>query len=229
MRGGLHIDESVEALRSEFEQHADAERAAPMAAYMKHRFPFHGLPKPIRAEIQRPFVVEWKTMEMEWIQRLVERLWQLPEREYQYVAMDLLMAVKRKWKPESLDLFEALIREKSWWDSVDSLASRMVGGVIMRKPVAHRKRIMSYAKSEDLWLNRTALIHQLFYKEKTDTALFEEVFECCGHKTDFFIQKAVGWALRQYSATDPVFVEEFVERHGLKGLARREALRKIGL
>lgn len=153
---------------------------------MKHRFPFHGLPKPIRAEIQRPFVAEWKAMEIEWIHKLAERLWQLPEREYQYTAMDLLMAAKRKWTPESLHHFEAMISERSWWDSVDAIASRMVGGLIGLNPAKHRRRVIGYAKSEDLWLNRTALIHQLFYKDKTDAGLFEEVFMCCGHKTDFF-------------------------------------------
>lgn len=227
MEYGLRIDEAVEWLRGEFLQHADGERAVSMAAYMKNHFPFHGLPKPVRAEIQRPWVKEWKSADIDGIHGLVQRLWEMPEREYQYVAMDILLVARKKWNKQTLEVVETLITEKSWWDTVDMLASRMVGGYCQQDPDKHRRRLVRYAESDNLWLNRTALIHQLFYRDLTDTELFEEIYEHCGHKTFFFIQKAIGWALRQYSATDPDFVMDFVERRGVQGLAKREALRKI--
>jgi 3-methyladenine DNA glycosylase AlkD len=215
------------ALRLRFEAHASVNKSAAMASYMKDRFPFHGLQKPLRSELQKDFLSEVKLASVEITFELARELWEQPEREYQYVAMEMLMGIKRKWNEESLRLFEELILTKSWWDTVDHLASRMVGGYCLKDHERHAGKMMDYAESDNSWLNRTALIHQLFYREKTDVELFEAVFLKCHHKKEFFIQKAIGWALRQYGATDPGYVLEFTRRHALSPLAKREALRKL--
>lgn len=198
-----------------------------MSNYMKNHFVFHGIQKPLRSELQRTFIHELKKESMDECHALVEELWSLPEREYQYVAMESLLAVKKKWIPATYQLAEKLIVTKSWWDSVDLLAARVIGHFLLKNPAAYRERILAYSQSENIWLNRTVLISQLFAKDKTDTSLFETAFLNCHHKKDFFIQKAIGWALRQYSSTDPEFVKWFVAANAITGIAGREALRKI--
>jgi 3-methyladenine DNA glycosylase AlkD len=222
------VSQLIAQLTNEFESARNPEKAAGMKRYMKDRFEFLGLQKPERGRLQKPFIEEAKKYSWKEIESLVNALWQLQYREYRYVAMDLLLATRRKWGTDAFDFFVSLITKDSWWDTVDLLAARMVGGVVSKDPERYRGTLLEMAGSEDLWLRRTALIHQLFYKEKTDTTLFEAIYMKCRHDTDFFIRKAVGWALRQYSATDPVFVRKFVEKHSIVGLAGKEALRKIG-
>ncbi|MFM2135406.1 MAG: hypothetical protein RL021_806 [Bacteroidota bacterium] len=218
---------AFDSLQAAFEAAANPEKAAVMKAYMKDHFDYLGLQKPVRNEAQKVFIEHVRSLQWDEIRREVLDLWQSPYREYQYTGMDLLLRVKKKWGPDAFDLFTLLIREKSWWDTVDCIAGRMIGGVVEKDPAAYRDRLLDFAESDNIWLNRTAIIHQLFYKEKTDTGLFEEFFRSCGRKKEFFIQKAIGWALRQYSSTDADYVRHFAERYSLKGLARREALRKI--
>lgn len=217
----------TEKLIEVFTDHADPERASAMSAYMKNQFPFIGLPKPVRSELQKSFFTIARSEPIETIHQLAQELWSLPEREYQYVAMELLMAAKRKWNQESLSLFEKLVLQKSWWDTVDLIASKMIGGFCRNEHWRYKKLILGYATSDNIWLNRVAIIHQLTYKSETDMMLFEEIFQRCGHKKEFFVQKAIGWALRQYSGIDPKAVIRFSEKHALSSLARREALRKL--
>jgi 3-methyladenine DNA glycosylase AlkD len=222
------VSKPIAQLVKEFEEARNPEIAVGMKRYMKNRFEFLGLQKPVRSRLQKQFIDELKRSSWQEIESAVNALWKLPYREYKYVAMDLLLATKRKWGNDAFDFFLSLIKIDSWWDTVDLLAARMVGGVVSKEPEAYRTTLLEMAGSEDLWIRRTALIHQLFFKEKTDTGLFESVYLKCRQDTDFFIRKAIGWALRQYSATDPVFVRKFVEKHAIDGLAGKEALRKIG-
>jgi 3-methyladenine DNA glycosylase AlkD len=221
------MDAMVGELRVAFSSHADQGKAFAMSTYMKGHFPFHGLQKPLRSELQQSFLSQAKALPIEKCHLLVQELWAQPEREYHYVAMDLLLAVKKKWNEETFCLAEKLIVTKSWWDTVDLLAARVIGHFSVKYPAEYRERIISYSLSENIWLNRTSLISQLFAKEKTDTSMFESAFLNCHHKKDFFIQKAIGWALRQYAATDPAWVIRFVNEKALKGLAKREAIRKL--
>jgi 3-methyladenine DNA glycosylase AlkD len=210
-----------------FTDHADPEKARAMSAYMKNQFLFIGLPKPVRSKLQKSFLTMARSEPIETIHELAQLLWSLPEREYQYVAMELLMAAKRKWNQESLSLFEKLVLQKSWWDTVDLIASKMIGVFCRKEHGRYKKLFLDYAANDNIWLNRVAIIHQLTYKPATDMTLFEEIFLRCGHKKEFFIQKAIGWALRQYSGIDPKAVIRFTEMHALSSLARREALRKL--
>jgi 3-methyladenine DNA glycosylase AlkD len=157
-----------------------------------------------------------------------EKLWRLPEREFQYAALDLLAGNAKRLTPAALSECERLITAKSWWDTVDGLAGSVVGAVVLGFPgcVATMDRWIDH---EDLWLRRSAILHQLKWKERTDT---ERLFRYCllrAGETDFFIRKAIGWALRQYSWTDPGAVAAFVAAHEreLSPLSRREALLAI--
>ncbi|GAO44447.1 DNA alkylation repair protein [Flavihumibacter petaseus] len=214
----------LDELQGAFDFHADPAKSEPMAKYMKNRFAYVGLPQPLRKELSADFLKQARSLESTEIIALAKTLWNLPEREYQYVAMELLHKAKKQWDNNFLELFLQLVTEKSWWDTVDFIAVRLVGGYF--PPGGKVPAIMKqWARSEDIWQNRTALLYQLMHKEKTDTAfLFASIDQLKGKK-EFFIQKAIGWTLRQYHRVDPETVEAFVERSGIAGLARREALK----
>lgn len=216
---------AVRDLQEAMEFHRDPEKAEQMARYMKNRFPFLGIQQPLRKELSKPFVQTAKKLDMQEIIRQAGELWQLPEREYQYVAMELLSAGSKQWNPEAREFFLQLVTDKSWWDTVDFIAARLVGGWFREKN--DREILLTWVSSDNIWQNRTALLFQLFYKEKTDSEfLFRAIAELKGKK-EFFIQKAIGWSLRQYHRSDPEKVEAFVEAFGISGLAKREALKHV--
>jgi 3-methyladenine DNA glycosylase AlkD len=217
----------IKILHSVFLVNKNPEKAAAMAAYMKNHFPFFGLQKKERSALQKDFLVRCSNLPQEEVHLLVRELWQLPEREFHYTALEMLYKTRKKWTGTSLELFEFLVLHNSWWDSVDFIASRMIGGYCQKDHQNHHQRLLAYARNEQHWLKRTAIIHQLFYREKTDTRLFEQIFYLTNGEKDFFIQKAIGWALRQYSYTNAEFVKKFVAEKALKGLAQREALKGI--
>lgn len=205
-----------------FRSHANPENAVPMAAYMKHQFPFLGLKKPERKSLERALlqrVKKDKALE----HGIIERLWSAKEREFQYLALDLLVAVQPELKPEVMPLLERLIQEKSWWDTVDLIASQLAGPMTLRAPELIEAYIRPWSVSENLWLRRTAILFQLKSKKATDTRLLEEIILVNCETKEFFLNKAIGWALREYSKTDPDWVAAFLSAHHLAPLSVREA------
>jgi len=154
-------------------------------------------------------------------------LWNEPEREFQYAALFLLEKNTKKLTSEHIELAEKLIITKSWWDTVDYLAANIVGTILKKQP----KLISTYAEkwihSNNIWLQRTALLFQLKYKKETDELLLYRYIRTCISSKEFFIQKAIGWVLREYSKVDPDSVIRFVESEDLPALSRREALKVI--
>lgn len=225
----MHINQSGSLLRSldeALEFHRDPERAEQMAKYMKNRFSFLGLAQPLRKQLTKPFLQAAKLMEMDELLQLASLLWKKPEREYQYVAMELLYASRKKWNQATGHFFLSLITTKSWWDTVDFIASRLIGEYLRK--TGDWSVMKEWINSDDIWQNRTAIIFQLNYKEQTDSRFLFTTISQLQSKKDFFIQKAIGWSLRQYYRVAPDEVEEFVENAGLTGLARREALKHAG-
>lgn len=218
----------INQLSQAFNVEKDLHTALPMAAYMKYKFSFHGIKKPLRAVIQKKFFKDYPvTSEAELI-TLLELLWDKSEREYQYVACDLAYTYKKLWTPTIFAHFEKFIRTKSWWDTVDTLASKMVGTLINRYPEL-QNAMDSWIDDDNLWIRRTALIHQLRYKEKTDK---ERLFRYCLKTMDeqeFFIRKALGWSLRQYAKTNPEAVKDFITEHKeqLSPLSYKEAAKHL--
>jgi len=202
--------------------------AAPMAAYMKHNFSFLGIPKPLRAEIQRKHWAERpkKSAAID----AIHPLWALPFREAQYVALDLLKSESKFWSPEeALPALEYWITTQSWWDSVDTLAVHGAGVLLKRHPEAVWPRIQQWIYADNLWLNRTAMIAQLGFRTETRTEWLDEALGAHTESKEFFHRKAIGWALRDYSRTNPRWVQQWVDAHPeLSGLSRREALRLLG-
>lgn len=213
----------TEAAVQLFAAQANRETAGPMEAYMKNQFPFLGIKTPLRRELSKRLYKE-HGIPQNW-EEAVRQLWALREREYQYVALDLLDRVKKRFTPGHVELAEALITSKSWWDTVDYLASHTVGTLFRLHPSLIEDYNDRWLEGENMWLWRTALLFQLSYKEKTDEELlFKNIRFCAGSK-EFFIQKAIGWSLREYAKTNPDAVRHFIEMTPLVGLSRREALK----
>jgi len=202
--------------------------AAPMQAYLKDRFVFLGIKTPQRRQASKPFIAAGDGADPGELLATASRLWEYEPREYQYVGCDLLKRWGRRLEPDAIEGIEHLITTKSWWDTVDVLAAHVVGSLVSRHP--DLVAVMDdWVSDDNIWLARSAIIHQLFYKESTDAdRLFAYAIRQMGH-TDFFIRKAIGWSLRQYARTDEAAVVAFVEANAdnLSGLTKREALKHV--
>lgn len=218
------VDEADRALQDV----ADASRAPAMAAYMKDRFPFLGVQAADRRAAQRPILTTLATATGDELIAFAHRCWAAEPRELQYVAADALRKHADHLDADHLGDVETLITTKSWWDTVDSLAAHTVGPLVARFP--DLAEVMDrWVEADDLWLARTAILHQLSYKERTDA---DRLFAYAARRaadTDFFIRKAIGWALRQHGRVDPDAVRSFVADHdaALSGLTKREALKRL--
>lgn len=208
-----------------YRENADPINAKPMTKYMKNLFPYLGIKTPVRKELFKDFVREFGLPEMSDLKQITLELWELPEREFQYTAIGLIRKFVNKWDEDFINLFEKLIITKSWWDSVDGIASWLVGEHFKKFPDLRDKYIDKWMKSGNMWLQRTCLIFQLNYKEKTDEMLMGSIIMALIGNKEFFINKAIGWALREYSKTDADAVMNFVERNDLSNLSKREALK----
>jgi 3-methyladenine DNA glycosylase AlkD len=214
---------AVQELAVLYKAAADSERSLTMSKYMKGLFVFHGIPSPKRKDIQK----EWynsinKNGNVE-IRTLILELWNQNEREFHYAAIDLLIRQPKKFILASdNELMEYLITTHSWWDSVDLVTAHYVGNYCSQFPIEGAKLIEKWRKSDNIWLNRSCLLYQLKYKKETDFELLSSLIEQYQRKKEFFIQKAIGWSLREYSKTNPTAVKAFIEKVNLQGLAKRE-------
>jgi 3-methyladenine DNA glycosylase AlkD len=205
----------------------DPERAAPMAAYLRDQFPLLGIPAPTQKLLARQVLAGLGTPTEDELRDVCLRCWELPEREYQYFGCGLARRYARVCSAGFLPTAEHLITTKSWWDTVDALAAHLVGPLVRRHGLAGA--MDGWIETDRLWLIRTALLHQLTYAGNTDAdRLFRYCLRRADH-TDFFIRKAIGWALRQYARTDPAAVRAFVAEHRdrLAPLSVREALKNL--
>jgi len=218
----------LERLMATYGSARDDERAAAMRAYMRDQFPFFGITNARRRALSREVLAGLPRPDEADLREVALACWKLPEREYQYFACDWLRRHARVCTPDFLATARTLITDKSWWDTVDALAAHLVGPIVANHP-AIVSTMDEWAGEENTWLARTAILHQLTYKEATDT---ERLFRYCVTRADhrdFFIRKAIGWALRQHAWTDPVAVRRFVAAHTdrLSPLSVREALKNV--
>jgi 3-methyladenine DNA glycosylase AlkD len=220
--------DSIPALRLELERRADPARAGAMAAYMRGQFEFFGVGAAGVRAVSASFVAAGRHARPDELLDAAERLWAGRERELQYVGVRLLRRWVRKLTPDALPRIEQLVRTKSWWDTVDALASHVVGGLV----AGHRELapVMDvWIGDDDRWIRRAAILHQLTFGGRTDADRLYRSVDRCADDPDFFIRKACGWALRSYGRTDPDGVRDFVAgRHDrLSALTRREALKHL--
>jgi len=221
-------DTVLRRLTEAYADAADPEKAPAMRAYMRDQFEFLGIPKPRRLTLDRQVLAGLDGPDEADLRDAALACWRRPEREYQYFACGWLRRHAKKAAPTLLPTVRDLITTKSWWDTVDTLASDTVGPLVRSHPELV-STMDGWVLDDDMWVARTAILHQLTYKQATESdRLFRYCLARAGHP-DFFIRKAIGWALRQYAHTDPAAVREFLASHGdqLAPLSVREASKHL--
>ncbi|SFG69470.1 DNA-7-methylguanine glycosylase [Duganella sp. CF458] len=203
---------------------ADAGRAPAMRAYMRDQFPFLGIATPARRAAIKPVISLFKGVPPAELIGVAGELWQLPEREYQYAALDLMSAQWKQFDTGDLPQLLAFVLRKSWWDSVDGIAG-IVGDVLR----FDHHGMDSALQHDNFWMRRIALLHQLGWRGKTDEMRLFRYSMALGHENEFFIQKAIGWALRDYARHAPHNVAQFINENNstLSKLSIREAGRHL--
>lgn len=222
MKALLHIKE---ALRKE----GNPIRIPQMEAYMRNQFPFYGVMSTPRKELLKALKKEHlEVLDSNKKRALIQLLWEEEHRECQLVALDWLM----QWKPKEftasdIDLFEWLITTKSWWDTVDGIAPNVVGKYARVFPDQMKETLHRWESHDSFWIRRACLIFQLRYRQETDLELLQYFINKFNPDREFFIQKAIGWSLREVSKWNPTWVARVVEEEHLTGLAKREASKYI--
>ena len=209
-------------LYEEMIQHKNEEQAQKMSKYMLNKFEYIGIKTPERREIFKNFFKEYKNKEkIDW--EFVNKCWENKYREFQYVAADYLKNMKDKLTIDDIPKLKRLILKKSWWDTIDNL--NMTIGALALKDSNVNKILLEWSLDENIWLRRIAVNHQLLRKEKTNTELLEKILKNNLGQTKFFINKAIGWALRDYSKTNPEWVKNFIEeiKENMAKLSIKEA------
>jgi len=222
------VNALVADLEFRFNAFRNDERAIGMSNYMKGKFTFYGIDSKQRRWIFTDWKKYIKINEREEFWELIHELWNREQREFHYAAIDLLLQRKKKeYHREDGSELQWLIRNHSWWDTVDLIASNCLGTYCQLFPDEGVELINEWRDSEYLWLKRSCLIFQLKYRQQTDIQLLKSlIFQCVGEK-EFFIQKAIGWSLRQLSKTDPESVKGILQEIPLKGVALREATKYL--
>ena len=200
---------NVEELVKELKAVANPDDAVSMKAYMKNKFDFLGVKTPARRKFAKAFFKQQTDSVIDW--DFINEAWNNPYRESQYIALDYLEIRKKLLTPSDLPRLKKLAQTKSWWDTIDFL-DRLVGSIIARFPET-KEIILAWSCDEDIWLRRLAIDHQLLRKEETDTELLDKILVNNLDQTEFFINKAIGWALRDYSKTNSDWVRDFIQRH----------------
>lgn len=218
----------IESLETAFLKNSHPKNAFAMAKYMRNLFPFFGIKTEDRRLI---FKTIWKENQQEVAENPREIAWELftkPQRELQYCGIEILIKkLKNNYQKNDIQLIEKLVITNSWWDSVDTIAKYILGQYLLEYPLETKNVIERFSNSDNMWLNRSAILFQLGYKQKTNFDILKS--ECEKHKNsnEFFIQKAIGWALREYAKTNPEAVRNFVVNNNLKPLSKKEALKNI--
>lgn len=222
-----NLTEFVENLEQVFRQHSNATIAQEQKAYMRNLFKFCGIKAPIRKDLQRPFLAKSGLPPKAALWVITKKLWKNPEREFQYVAQELVYKYRKQFEKEDIDLLEYMVLNKSWWDTVDFIGAKLIGAYFEKYPGQIKPYVDKWLASDNIWLQRCCLLYQLKYKENLDTKKLEYIIKHLLGSHEFFINKAIGWVLREYSKTNPNWVIQFVHHNTLERLSKKEALRLL--
>lgn len=209
---------------------ADPERAVAMAAYLKTDDPFYGVGRSAQKPILADLVSRFPIGSADEYEAAVRALWAQPHREEKYLAIDLAKKYRTLITTPRLPLYRTLIVEGAWWDFVDAVAAHLVGRVLLQDREIVAPQMRAWIADPDMWIRRTAILSQLTHKTATDEVMLFEFCLACAHEKEFFIRKAIGWALRQYARVAPEEVAHFVVEHRdqLAPLSFREATKHLG-
>jgi len=221
------MNEFIETLELELKRNANLKIAAGQKAYMRNQFEFYGIKTPLRREIQKPFLAKSYLPPKTDLEEIVKTLWNKPQREYQFIAQELIYKYTQQFDKNDIALLEFMVTHKSWWDTVDYIAVKLIGAYFTKYPEQLDAVISSWLNSNNIWLQRCCLLYQLKSKDKMDTQRLSYIIKSLLGSDEFFINKAIGWVLREYTRTNPKWVVEFVSNHELAPLSKREALRLL--
>lgn len=224
--GGTNLD-WVNEIETIFSRNRNKKMAIPMEKYMRNQFPYLGIKTPARKKLLKDFFQASTILQKPLQHEFVLALWEKEEREYQYAALFYLEKIKKKLEISSIELLETLVTTKSWWDTVDTIAPKLVGHIAIRNPEVITSKMDHWAISNNIWLRRSALLFQLKYKEQTNEELLLQYIKQNAAEQEFFIRKAIGWALREYSKTNPQYVKKIMETVPLSSLSIREGSKYI--
>jgi 3-methyladenine DNA glycosylase AlkD len=217
----------IDLLEDNFLKSENKDDALYMKKYLKDKFNFYGIKTKPRREISKAVIKELGLPDKKNLYKIIKELWKQPQREYQYFGVDLCVKYKNDLNKDFIKCYEYMIMHKSWWDTVDSIAVTLVGNYLNIFPEERKFLSNRYVTSNNMWLNRTSILFQLKYKNETDLKILYYNILKLKESKEFFIQKAIGWALREYSKTNPAEVLNFVNKNQLASLSTREALRII--
>jgi 3-methyladenine DNA glycosylase AlkD len=217
----------LEKVNQCFEQHRNDENAKAMSAYMKNHFSFFGIKSPERRALSSALLKQQGLPEYPVYRLMLKEALKYDEREIHHFTLDLFLKYKKHWEEKDAALLEYIITHKSWWDSVDLIAIHFVGAFLLKFPHLRDELINRWNKSDHLWLQRSSIIFQIRYKAKTDELFLARNIQTHISSKEFFLQKAIGWALREYAYHRPDWVRQFVASNSLANLSKREALRVI--
>ena len=218
----------INDLETAFKESSNPENAHAMAKYMRNHFSFFGIKTEDRRLIFKTLCKENQSEISENPRAIALELYSKTQRELHYCAIEILIKqLKGNYKKEDIQLIEKLLITNSWWDSVDTIAKNVLGEYLVEHPLETENVIERFSNSENMWLNRSAILFQLGYKQKTNFDLLKSKCEKHKNSNEFFIQKAIGWALREYAKTNPQLVKNFVVNSKLKPLSKKEALKNI--
>ncbi len=217
----------IKKIKNDLERKRNSEYAKKMEQYMRDQFKFLGIKADERRKVTKKYKKKKNRPEYKELEDIIKKLWQLSEREYQYFAIELLEKYKKEFTEEIFSLFEYIIINKSWWDTVDRISKNLVGEYFKKFPEKKKEYIEKWINSNNIWLQRSTLLFQLAYKENTDKELLFKLIKKLKNKDEFFIQKAIGWALREYSKSNKEVVKKFINNNDLSSLATREGSKYI--
>jgi 3-methyladenine DNA glycosylase AlkD len=227
----------VEGLVLLLKEHNNITNAHDMEKYMRNRFKFFGITSEPRRALLREYMKKEGLPAEDQLSEIITQFWNLPYRELHYCTVELLVKTLTKYSKKPVrnlpavfqdpGFIEFLIVHNSWWDTVDAIAVQLAGLWLKMHPGQIKQVTGKWIRSDNMWLQRSALLFQLKYKKETDTDLLFSYIKKHASSKEFFIEKAIGWALREYSKTDPAKVQDFVKHTQLRPLSVREASRII--
>lgn len=197
---------NIEGLKKNFEKRANEDNAIQMAKYLRNQFVFYGLKSPARRDAYHQILKDEKK-QIDW--DLLDQAWNDKHREMQYFVCDYLLAMEKYVSYDDLFKIEHYVRTKQWWDTIDSLMK--LYGYVGLKDQRVDQLMLDWSKDPDKWVRRVAIEHQLLRKDKMNTALLSQILENNLESDEFFINKAIGWALRDYSKTNPEWLSDFID------------------
>lgn len=216
------------AIQKIFSAHKNEKIANASKAYLLNQFEFYGIKTPLRRKLCHQFYKSNPIDDPNELQTIIQACFAAPQREMHYFAIELLGYHKKLWSKKTISLIEWMLTHKSWWDSVDSMNSNIIGKFFLQFPEHINSSTLKWNNASNKWLQRISILFQLMYKENTNTQLLSKYIEHCQREEDFFIRKAIGWALRAYAKTNKKWVIQFVKDHpALSNLSKREALKHI--